>query len=159
MKRVDTARRLSAKITRAVAIAVLVLLMAVTPLSAFLSGGNFETWVGGSYGRPIVRIGLTDHTGLVRQVSRAEIEGGGPVQNPGGNQRVLVVDVWGGCGDYAVHLQFRRVEQGYLIRQRNSDLGCPFLDLLGHGAVALALWSPVDAATVRLESPYVSAEE
>lgn len=142
------------RLARAAVIAVLLLVTAVTPLSAFLSGGSFETWVGGAYERPLVRITLRDHTGLVRQFTRAGLDRAPDVSNPNGNQRVLLVSVWGGCADYWVHLDFRWTENGYVIRQHNHEFGCPFFALIGHGGVALTLWSPVDASDVRLDSRF-----
>lgn len=144
------------RFARSALVALLVLLFAVTPLSAFLSGGNFETWLGGSYDRPLVRIAITDHTGLVRQVTRAEIDsrGGGPVINPEGNRRVLVVQVWGACGDFGVRMSFHKSSDGYVLHQKNQRFGFCLSGMWGHGSVALILWAPVDAATVRLDSPY-----
>ena len=139
---------------RALSIAVLVSVMAVTPLSAFLSGGQFEVWLGGQYDNPMVRVSVVDHTGFVRSVVRGYGDRGGDVSNPLGNRSALSVGVWGGCGDYAVDLSLERRGDGFVINQQNHAFGCGFLILVGHGTVVMNLWSPIDAATVRLESPF-----
>ena len=138
------------KFARAVLVALLVLLMAVTPLAAILSGGVFETSLpgeGSGYpSRPRVRVLLYDQTGLMRAIAPAN-----PDQQDAPNPRVLVVEWTGGCGDFITRLTFRRTDDGFVIEERTEESGCMFL--IGYGrAVALHLWAPVDQSTVRFES-------
>lgn len=141
---------------RAALIAVLVLLMAVTPLSAVLSGGAFDVWLGND-GRGPVRVTLEDQTGLVRLVVGVSTGNLGGVSNPGGNQRLLSVNLVGGCGDYWIHLTFSRAAGGYRIDKRTDEFGCSFLNLEGHGTVVMSLLAPVDASTVQFRSsPFVA---
>ncbi len=140
---------------RPLVIAAFVLVMAVTPLSAFTSGGTFETWLpghGDGYGRnPTVRVLLEDHTGLVRAVGPGEAQRLDGPTNPGGNTRVVVVQWLGGCGDSLARLNLDRVGGGYLIEQRTDRSGCSLL--IGfYRTVAISLWAPVDASIVEFVS-------
>jgi len=94
---------MKAKLARAGAAALLILVMAVTPLSAFLSGGQFETWWPGDRFDAPVRVLLDDHTGFVSGVSLAPTPAGvhEAVANPGADRRSLTVTVDGSSCDLA----------------------------------------------------------
>jgi len=124
--------------------------MAVTPLTAFTSGGQFETWLigeGRGYGsNPTVRVLLEDHTGLVKAIgpgySQRLNQGASPAKT-----NVVVVSWFGGCGDFIAHLTMDRANDGYLIRERTHRLGCGLM--IGYfRSVAITLWTPIDAAKV-----------
>lgn len=128
---------------RGIAIALFVLVMAITPLSAFTSGGFFETWTSDGFGQSI-RVTLNDHTGLVRAIAPRLSESAS--QDP----RVLTVDLVAGCGGYWANLDFRRLAEGYVVEHRVDRIGCPFLNLVGYGGVAITLWAPLDVSTVQV---------
>jgi hypothetical protein len=141
-----------AKLVRAAAVALLILVMTVTPLSAVLSAGHFETWLPSwdMSGRASARVVLDDQTGMVRAMSPGLAAGPGDldtVVNPGGNRWVLVV-TWGDSSCVRdVHLGLRPFEGGYVLDQRTTARSCGYLDLRGY-SVAIHLWSPVDASLV-----------
>lgn len=58
-----------ARLARAVAAALLIVVMAVTPLSAFVNGGIFETRLPGWDGIRSTRVVLADHTGFVKGIA------------------------------------------------------------------------------------------
>ena len=69
----DARKRLSAReyvrvIRRGLVVGVFGIAVAIMPLGGLLSGGVFETWVGGDEYRPRVRVFVQDETGLVRAV-------------------------------------------------------------------------------------------
>lgn len=134
-------------------IGVLVLLMAVTPLSAVIDQGRFETrFPGRGFVLPL-RVVLEDRTGLVAGLARWEAgrrldEG---VENAPGNDRILVVSLFGGCGDHLTRLTFERVEGGFRIEERTSGGGCSLLIGIIR-SVAIHLRVRVDAASVQFQS-------
>lgn len=142
---------------RAAVIAVLVLLMALTPLSAVLSGGVFETWLPGS-GRgishnPLVRVVLEDRTGLVRTIGPGHYDGhlDSDIVDPPGTQMTLIVNWLGGCGDHIAYLTFESFGEGYRIQERTEAWGCGF-DVGYSRTLAIGLWAPIDASTVQFVS-------
>lgn len=138
---------MTARLARAVAAALLTLVIAVTPLSAFLSGGEFEAWLPGRDGVIRTRVVFEDHTGLVRAIAPAyadRIADG--VTGFGGDGRVLFVQWLGGCGDALTVLTFDPVDGGYRIVERTED-HCTLMIGIGR-AIVVSLWSPVDASTV-----------
>jgi hypothetical protein len=143
------------RIVRGGAVTLLIAVMAVTPLSVVFSAGRFETLISGSrLGRQWVSVTLQDHTGLVRGISPGRSDNLDPVTNPGGNRNVITVSWLGGCGDWSVDLSFRRSGSGYVISERTFEFGCSFLMIgIGH-SVAIQLWSPVDAASVKFDSDH-----
>jgi hypothetical protein len=137
---------------RVLAVGVFVMAVALMPLGGLLSGGVFETWLGDDFG-PRVRVTLHDQTGLVRAVIGApRVEN--DLITSSENRLSIGIAVYGGCGDYAVRMSFRRAGDGYVIQQRNDTFGCSFLNLslIGHGRVLIALWSPVDTSKIQFES-------
>jgi hypothetical protein len=140
------------RLVRAAAVALLVLVMAVTPLAAFLSGGRLETRLPGSSlmpgAVPWVNVVLQDETGFVRAIAPAS---GGrqreSVANPDGNRLALVAAWFGGCGDRTVRLTFARAGDRFRLRQRTDEFGCPFMIAIGR-SVVIVLWSPIDADAV-----------
>ena len=142
------------RIARGGAVALLIAVMAVTPLSVVFSAGRFETWLPGDLlGRSFVPATLVDETGLVRAISHGPGGDEGSVVNPSGNRRVLTVSWLGGCGDQSVTLTFGRSSTGYAIRQRTFEWGCPYMIGIWR-SVAIYLWSPVDASTVTFDPEY-----
>ena len=138
-----------AKLVRAAAVALLILVMAVTPLSAVISSGQFGfRWPGGAF-HTSVQVLVADHTGLVREVSVAPSPAGAyvAVSNPGLNWRVLIVSVDGSSCDRGIQLVLDRTVDRYVIRERTVEGHC----VLGTGferSIALYLWSPVHASIV-----------
>jgi hypothetical protein len=142
---------LKRRLVRASAVALLVLVIAVTPLSAFLSGGRHETRLPGSTlmsgATPWVNVVLQDETGFVRSIAPASSEGLGSVHNPDGNHMALVATWFGGCGDRTVHLSFARDGDRFRLTERTDRFGCPFMIAVGR-SVLIVLWSPITAADV-----------
>lgn len=135
------------RLLRGSAVALLVLAMAVTPLSVVFSAGRFETWL--PRWNTSTHVTLYDQTGMVRAISDARPAAGpddlDTVVNPAGNRNVLQV-TWGdGSCVSEARLSVQRSENGYVVQH---SLGrCWHLDLTFY-SVAIYLWSPIDAATV-----------
>jgi hypothetical protein len=147
-------------ILRATLIAVLVVLLAVTPLSAIFRPAYFEVVFPGRGLGAAFSVVVDDRTGLVAGVSPVEFAEHGPVSNgpggivsngPGGNRRVLFVSISGGCGDHLTWLTFEHVGDGFRIEARTTRVGCPYLMLLTRH-VAIHLRAPVDASAVEFEA-------
>ena len=136
-------------ISRSLVVGVFGIAVAIMPLGGLLSGGVFETWVGGDGYRHRVRVIVQDETGLVRAVV-----GQSDAPLAADSRFALSVPIMGGCGTRVVHLAFRGSGGEYVIQQRNHEWGCSFLDLRGYGTVSILLWAPVDDASVRLDSQY-----
>jgi hypothetical protein len=150
--RIDAMTRAIKAVFRPAAIALFVLVMAVTPLSAFVSGGVFETWIPAHDGRARVRVVLQDQTGLVRAINASFDFDASRATDAMPDQRVLLVSWYGDCGqEYGLNLTFERDDPGYLVRTHAEALWCSF-DPPGYGTIAITLWAPVDAATVRFEA-------
>jgi hypothetical protein len=141
------------KLVRAIAAAVLILVMAVTPLSAFLAGGHFETWLPSwdVLGSTSLQVTLDDQTGLVRAITAGQWDELDRVSNPGGDTYVLAVSWMGGCSDRLAALSFRATDAGLVLAKRTIGWGCPLDVGLGR-SVAIYLWSPIDAETVNFTS-------
>jgi hypothetical protein len=145
---------------RLLAIAVLTLAVALTPLSAVTAGSHFEYRYppsggrGGLFGHTVV---VEDLTGLVAAIGPAHSAAQGTVSNVGGSGNLLVVQ-WlaGGC-ETGSRLRFEPFHEGYRIVVNTGGSRCSFLDLTGY-ALMMKLWLPVDAARISLESPYDSVE-
>lgn len=147
------------RFARAVAIALLVLLMAVTPLSALVTPGEFEVrfardgyahaWFQPSDFGFTVR--LADRTGLARGLSAAPPRRGvyDAVTNYGVDGRMLIVTLEGASCDHLTRLTFERTVGGFLIRERTERFGC-FIGMGMSHTLAIHLWSPIDASTVEL---------
>jgi hypothetical protein len=140
------------RIARGGAVTLLVLAMAITPMTVVFSAGHFETHLpGGLIGHSQMSATLQDATGLVRAISASPWGDEGIAINPGGNRYVLSVSWTGGCGDAQASFTFRRDGSGYVITERTLEWGCFYMIGIGR-SLAIYLWSPVDAATVRFES-------
>lgn len=141
------------KLARAAAVALMVLALAVTPLSVVLSGGRFETWVptwdGFAHGS--LHVTLSDQTGMVRAITPGRSNVLDEVVNPGANRYVLEVSWLGGCSDRDVQLNLFASPGGYTLTERTFGWGCSLMIGLGR-SIAIQLWSPVDAATVTFKS-------
>jgi hypothetical protein len=140
---------------RPTAVAVFVLAIAVTPLTATTSSGHFEyrfpprdsmDWFGHS-------VEVDDRTGLIANIGPANLESREHVSNIGNSGNWLLVR-WlaGGCEAFT-RLVFQRVGAGYQIDVTSGGSRCPYLDLRGY-SIVLKLWSPVDAATVEVHSRF-----
>lgn len=141
-----------ATIARAVIAGILVAALTVTPLSAVLAPGRFETrFRGTEWWDPGLLVVLEDRTGLVAGIAIARPGREDSVADPPGVDRVLVVTWLGGACDHWVSLLFERAESGYRLEERTYRAG--FCIMIGvPRAVAIHLKAPVDAASVRLES-------
>lgn len=140
------------RFARTLIIGMFIFVIAVTPLSAFTSGGLFETWLigdGHGYGsNPTVRVVLEDHTGMVRAIGPASAQRRDAAEDRAAKTNVVVVTWIGGCGDQTAHLTMDRAEDGYLIRERTDGWGCGLS--IGYGrSVAITLWAPVRASAVQ----------
>lgn len=141
------------KLARAAVVALLILFMAVTPLSALIAPGEFEVTFTTEYASDReFTVRLADRTGLVRGLAAAAARPGiqDAVTNFGVDGRMLIVEVEGSSCDYLAHLTFERAIGGFLISARTEGFSCVFGTLSSH-VVAIQLWAPVDASTVILE--------
>jgi hypothetical protein len=143
------------RLARGAAVGIMVLILFVTPLSAVLSRpGQFEVYFPAfsSFDHPLT-VALDDRTGLVRGLAVTAVPMGlpNPVANSGPDARVLIVTLDGSSCDDLTQLIVERVDGGYRLTAKTLEGGCS----MGTGmtrSVAISLWSPVDAATVTLES-------
>jgi hypothetical protein len=141
---------MKSRFARATAVAVMVVAIAVTPLSTVFAGGQFETWVPSwSISHPTwVHVVINDQTGMVRAISQGRTDAPDGISNVAGDQRVLVASWVGGCADQEIELTLGRSDSGYVLDERTTIAwGCPF-DIGIVRTVAIYLWSPIDAATV-----------
>lgn len=137
------------RFARPFAVALFVLVMAVTPLSAITSGGVFEIWLPGDEHVTPTRVALHDTTGLVRFISSAHSAPNG-VSNPNGDQRTLQVGWIGGCDDPRTTLTFTSGGPGYRLTEQ-TESHC-WLMIGIWRSVTILLWAPVDASTVEFVS-------
>jgi len=132
------------RFARPLVVALFVLVMAVTPLSAITSGGIFETWLPGYYSathdRPRYRVVLADETGLVRALS--------PGQSAKRSPTVFVA-TWFSCGHSTLRLS--RSKTGAVLKNETVEPVCWSWDVRTHSA-ALHLWAPVEITTVGFDS-------
>jgi len=133
-------------IARASAVAVLVLIFAVTPLSALIGPPNFEVW----FAAQDLTVTLNDRTGLVRgMVASAPRPGVQPsVDNDGSDAKKLLVTLDGSSCDSRVTLTLTRAAPAFLLTESTQRRACA----LGTGSehlVAILLWSPIAAHDVR----------
>jgi hypothetical protein len=136
----DNVRDLMVRIARSALVAVLVLFVAVTPLSAILRPGYFEVDMrrpDGSF-----HVIAQDQTGLVAAMVPA-------VGSSVSTSRALHVRVDGACGDWSYYLVFYAVGDGYLIERHRTSGSCSLL-YLASAEVVLVLRAPVDPASVRI---------
>ena len=127
------------KLARAALVAVLILMLAVTPLSAILTGTH-ETWLPGYGVRPRVRVVLLDQTGLVQGISSA-------ADRAQSAQSRLVVS-WYGCGHST--LTFDRADGGFLLTE-HEVLPCGFFG--NWRSLLIHFWSPIDPSSVAVDLP------
>lgn len=134
---------------RAAVIAVFVLVIAVTPLSAITSGGHFEYRypARGMFDPLGHRVTLDDRTRLAAGIGPAQPGGRDGVTNLAGSGNWLLVE-WsaGGC-DTTSSLLFERSGAGYQLTVTSGGRTCAFLSLMTY-AIVVRLWSPIDASTV-----------
>lgn len=133
------------RLGRAALVALLVLLMAATPLSAILSGGTFETWLPGfqsdAYTRPRTRVVLLDHSGLVRALT--------PAAERAETTPMALAVSWYGCGHST--LTFDRTDDGFLLAEQGLFVNCMMFG--DWRSVVIHLWSPIDPSTVEIDLP------
>lgn len=120
---------------RAALVALIVLLMAVTPLSAFLSGGRHETWLPGYGSQARTRVVLLDHTGLVGAISPGD-------SRAESSPKTLSV-TWHACGGGST-LTFGPYEGGFEVADQEFS-SCWFGSWR---ALAIHLRTPIDPALV-----------
>ncbi len=125
---------------RAALAGVLVLFVAVTPLSAVLSPGHFETDMRRDDGS--FHVVLDDQTGLVAALAPGD---GVSESSP----RALHVQLDGACGEWDYQLRFYASDGGFTIDRQKTSGGCNLLYLVSQDVV-LALRAPVDPATVAI---------
>lgn len=135
---------------RPFAVAAFVLVIAVTPLSAFTSGGIHEAWIGSQYGRGPVRVVLGDRTGLVRAITTVSLDRTYPRLVNADDRRTLLLNWYGRCSAYQLNLTFSPAPSGYTLAVEENSLTCSFFDPTKAGTIAITLWHPVDAATVQV---------
>ncbi|HYI22060.1 MAG TPA: hypothetical protein VEX62_05415 [Candidatus Limnocylindrales bacterium] len=146
-------------LARGLIVALLVLMVAVTPISAMFRPGYFEASLGYSLVNPSeswfgpARVALDDQTGLVLAFVALEKP---PPTLP--DDRLLVVNWLGGCSEQLVSLTFRTTDLGYSIEKREfSNRSCTFLIGLDR-SVVLTLRAPVDARTVEFDAQEASVQ-
>jgi hypothetical protein len=143
------------RIARVIGVAVLVLLLALIPLSMLIAPGQFEIQFptrGASFEEALT-VQLDDRTGQARGLAPALPQRGvGPaVTNYGADYRVLIVKLEGSSCDWLTQLALEPAGNAFLLREKTHERSCA----IGTGktrAVAISLWGPIDAATVRFES-------
>lgn len=148
-------RRLAA----ALLVAFMVLVMAVTPLSATTERGYFEVWLPSDLMGPVPHVVLFDDTGLVRgffPTVLATLAQG--VEPTSGQSNKLTVSWLGGCSDAQIQLHFFASGDGYVLSERTNGYGCP-LDIGIGRQFAVLLYSPIDASTVAFTGPDLTAGE
>lgn len=147
------------RFARAALVALLILFMAVTPLSALIAPGEFEVrfrpdGFSNHWFEPTglgFTVRLRDRTGLARGLAVAVQPRGvydDGVTNHGVEGRMLLVHWEGSSCDVLTYLTFERDVNGYLIRERTNDSSCVMGTGMSH-TVAIQLWAPVDASNVR----------
>ena len=132
---------------------MLVLVMAATPLSAFLSGGGFEVWAD-DIGRERLRVTVQDHTGLVRAVTAVHSDMHS-AEAPLDGYLLRIPLLGACCGTFRMHFTFSRTPTGYEIHQANDEIVCGLLCLRGYGNLVVILWAPIDLESVTFDSPYL----
>ena len=141
------------RIAAALLVAFMVLVVAVTPLSATTDRGYFELWLPSSMTGSRPHVVLFDDTGLVRafvpNVS-ADVRDG--VQPSAGSTSTLHVSWLGGCGDALIQLHLYPRSDGYELDARTQENGCPFLNGIERSFTVL-LAAPIEASSVRLIGP------
>jgi hypothetical protein len=133
------------RLGRAALVAVLVLFVAVTPLSAIFRPGYFDAqWPSTGHDlAPPPHFVLEDQTGLVAGFVPAAQERTDAVPT-----RSLSISWLGGCDEQLVYLTFYASGGGYAFEKRTTTNGCPFLVGIRR-TVILALRAPVDPVSVR----------
>jgi hypothetical protein len=129
---------------RAALVAVLVLFVAVTPLSAIFRPGYFDfVWPATGHDlAPPPHVVLEDQTGLVAGFVPAAQE-----HAAAGPTRSLSVSWLGGCDEQLVYITFYGSGGSYTLEKRTASNGCPFLVGIGR-TVVLVLRAPVDPSSV-----------
>ena len=141
------------RIAAGLLVAFMVLVVAVTPLSATTDRGYFELWLPSSWPGPRPHVVLFDDTGLVRafvpDVS-ADIRDG--VHPPSGTTSTLHVSWVGGCGDRTIQLHLYPRSDSYELDERTQEDGCAFMIGIDR-AFTLVLSAPIEASSFRLVGP------
>jgi hypothetical protein len=132
------------RLARAVLVALMVLLMAVAPLSAFLSGGVHETWLPGYGIGTRARVALLDHTGLVRAIAPRD---GRTESSP----TTLAVS-WYGCGGST--LTFDRTREGFALEEQH--VGSCGISFAVTYSLHIHLSYPIDPESVDFLDPGAS---
>ena len=124
-------------------VALLVVVVAVTPLSATFSPRYFDVRYVDATGSFLTAT-LEDQTGLVSGLAYA------PAAVPtSGRTTTLVVDLSGGCRNPSLYIRFMVSGDAYRLVERTTGSWCQLLDLQGRRFV-LALRVPIDPAAVNV---------
>ena len=134
------------KIGRAVVVAVLVLMLAVTPLSAMFRPAYFEASLRASLWDGPPEVVLEDRTGLVSAMVAVD---GTTLESA--DDQVLVLSWLGGCSEQIIWLTFHATGDGYRVEKQTARNGCQLLVGLPRTLI-LVLRAPVDPATVEFEA-------
>jgi hypothetical protein len=130
---------------------LLVLVMAVTPLRAFISGGIHEASMPASGLMPWslpVRVIVEDVSGMVLGISATAQRP--PPSLP--DDRLVVVSWLGGCSDQGIWLNFHKFGDGYRIIKRETSNGCGFM-IGTFRTVVMVTRLPIDPARVSFNAP------
>ena len=139
------------KLARAATVALLILAVAVTPLSASFRPGVLETRFP-AYGLDSgPRVVFEDTTGLVQTIAIPRWS----VEYEEQTDRILVVSWLGGCADRLYWLTFSQTPTGYRIAPRTVSFGCGYMIGLGRTLV-LGLRAPIDPAIVEFQETEAS---
>ena len=128
---------------------LLLVVIAVTPLSAFTSGGVFESKMpatGYPWSMP-VRVIVEDPTGTVLGIAAAQAWP--PASRP--DDRLLAVSWLGGCRDQQIWLTLAPTTGGYRVIKRETDNGCGLLMGIPR-TVVMVTRLPIDPVTVSFEA-------
>jgi hypothetical protein len=143
------------KFGRTIGVAVLVMVLALIPLSTLISPGQFEIQFphNGASFEVAYTVTLGDRTGRAKGLAVALPDDGiGPeIRNYGPDGRILIIDLEGTSCDLQTDLELLGDGPGFILRRRTQEGSCA----IGTGmirAVAISLWAPIDASTVRIEN-------
>jgi hypothetical protein len=132
------------RIAAALGVALLVLVLAVTPLSATFQPGYFDLrLVAGPFGNSVA-VTLEDDTGLVMGFAPVETK---PYADSG-TTRSLSISVDGDSDDSAIWLQFVAVADGYRITAMPTQFARNALGMGREDGFVLLLRAPIDASKV-----------
>lgn len=134
---------MAVRVLSAIAYALIVVAVAVTPLSAAFRPGYFDVRYVDPVTRDVLNATIQDQTGLISAV-------GYPSDSPpttSGLTSRLVVDLAGGCEDPSLFVRFLAVGERFRITHHTTGTMCELLFLQGRPFL-FVLRAPIDASTV-----------